>query len=237
MRKLEPSNDKSRQTTLQRAEDSEPEENAPAITLVIADDHPIVRAAIWRVLEAQPDFEPVAEAAELDATVRKVLGYKPTALVAELNLRGHPTAEAIPRIFAASPHTAIVILTADDAPASARALLRAGASGFVLKQAPEAELIDAVRAAAAGHRYLDAEVGGHVVSEPELLDDVLGSLSHRELEVLRLVALGYTNLEIANQLRLSIRTVEAHRSRLQHKIHRSSRAEVTAFARQASLVD
>jgi two-component system, NarL family, response regulator NreC len=207
-----------------------------AITIVLADDQAIVRAALRCVLEAEPGFCVLAEAADLETTTRKVLAYKPDVLVLELHMPDGCTYETIPMILAISPATRIVILTMEDSPQAARASLRAGAVGFALKEAADTELVEAVRAAHAGHVYLDPELAGRAVSEPEVGPGEAEGLSPRELEVLKLVALGYTNTQIGGELHLSIRTVEAHRSHLQHKIHRSTRAEVSAYAREQCVV-
>ena len=206
------------------------------ITIVLADDQAIVRAALRFVLEAEHGFDLVAEAADLAMATRKVLAYKPDVLVLDLHMPDGSTYEAIPTILDISPTTRIVILTMEDSPQAARAALRAGAVGFALKEAADTELVDAVRAAHAGHVYLDPELAGRTVSEPEVGPGESDGLSPRELEVLRLVALGYTNPQIGDELHLSIRTVEAHRSHLQHKIHRSTRAEVSAYAREQCVV-
>ena len=206
------------------------------VTIVLADDQAIVRAALRWVLDAEPGFTLLAEAPDLTTATRKVLAYKPDVLVLDLNMPDGSTYEAIPAILAASPSTRIVILTMEASPQAARAALRAGAVGFALKEAADTELVEAVRAVHAGHVYLDPELAGRVVCEPEVGPGETEGLSPRELEVLKLVALGYTNTQIGDELHLSIRTVEAHRSHLQHKIHRNTRAEVSAYAREQAVV-
>jgi two-component system response regulator NreC len=123
-----------------------------------------------------------------------------------------------------------------DTPRAAREAFHAGASGFALKQAPCRELIDAVRAAAAGHGYLDPELAGRTALEREVEAGSEEGLSARELDVLKLIGRGYTNPEISEYLHLSMRTIEAHRLRLRRKINRRTRAEITAYAREMSLV-
>ncbi len=209
---------------------------ARRITIVLADDQTLVRAALRCVLETEPDFAIVGEAADLEATSRKVLAYKPDVLVLDLHMPDGSTYEAIPRILDVSPMTRIVILTMEDSVKAARAALRAGAVGFALKEAAETELVDAVHAAYLGHGYLDPQLAARAVCEPEVAPGEAEGLSPRELDVLKLVALGYTNTQIGDELHLSIRTVEAHRSHLQHKIHRSTRAEVSAYAREQCVV-
>lgn len=207
-----------------------------AITIVLADDQAMVRAALRWVIAAESGFRLVAEAADVKEAARKVLAYKPDVLVLDLHMPGGSTYEAIPAILNVSPATRIVILTMEDSPQAARAALRAGAVGFALKEAADTELVEAVRAVHAGHVYLDPELAGRVVFEPEVGPGEAEGLSPRELEVLKLIALGYTNPQIGGELHLSIRTVEAHRSHLQHKLHCTTRADVSAYAREQCLV-
>ena len=206
-----------------------------ALTIVLADDHAVVRSAVRSVLEAEVGFEVVAEAGDIDAAIRKVNAYKPSVVVLDLNMPGGSSVEAIPRLLEVSPRSAIVVLTMDDSLESARAALRAGALGFALKEAADTELVDAVHAAVRGHKYLDPHIGSRVAVEREVIGRP-DNLSVRELEVLKLIALGYTNHEIARELYLSVRTVESHRSHLQHKIDTTTRAEVVTYAREHSLV-
>jgi two-component system response regulator NreC len=209
---------------------------ARRITIVLADDQTLVRAALRCVLETEPDFRIVGEAGDLESTTRKVLAYKPDVLVLDLHMPDGSTYKRIPRLLDVSPATRIVILTMEDSVTAARAALRAGAVGFALKEAADTELVDAVHAAYLGHGYLDPELAARAVCEPEVAPGEAEGLSPRELDVLKLVALGYTNTQIGDELHLSIRTVEAHRSHLQHKIHRSTRAEVSAYAREQCVV-
>lgn len=204
-------------------------------TIVLADDHAVVRSALRMLLEAEEDFEVVAEAGDADTTVRYVRGHKPTVLILDLNMPGRSSLEAIPDIQEASPDTEIVVLTMQNEPTFARKALQAGVRGYVLKEAADAELVQAVRSAAAGDTYLQPALGARLVSEPESRrgDD----LSEREREVLRLIALGHTNAEIAEQLYLSIRTVESHRAHIQQKLRLSSRAELVQYALEHGMVE
>ncbi|HUO72973.1 MAG TPA: response regulator transcription factor [Solirubrobacteraceae bacterium] len=206
------------------------------VTIVLADDHAIVRSALRTVLEEEGGFTVVAEAGDIGAAVRKVSAYKPAVLVLDLNMPGGSSLDAIPRLRQMSPRTAIVVVTIDDSLPSARAALRAGAHGFVLKEAADTELVDAVQAAARGHRYLDPHLGARAAAEPEGVARP-DNLSARECEVLGLIARGYTNTEIADQLGLSVRTVESHRSHLQHKTEIATRAELFSYAREHHIVD
>jgi two-component system response regulator NreC len=204
-------------------------------TIVLADDHTVVRSALRMLLEAEPGFEVVAEAGNADDAARYVLGHKPTVLILDLNMPGRPSLDAIPDIRAASPRTEIVVLTMQNESAFARRALQAGVRGYVLKEAADAELVQAVRSAAAGETYLQPALGARMASESdrEPADD----LSEREREVLSLIALGHTNAEIAAQLFLSIRTVESHRAHIQQKLRLSGRAQLVRYALEHDLVD
>ena len=207
------------------------------VRIVLADDHAVVRGALRRVLEANEGFEVVAEAGDVDTALRKVRGHKPHVLVLDVNMPGGSSLGAIPSFLEASPDTAIVVLTMEASPQLARRALRAGALAFVLKEAADTELEAAIRAALAGHPYLDPQLGARVATEPEPTTGAPDGLSDRELEVLRLLALGHTNAEIANDLFLSVRTVESHHSHIQHKIGRTSLADLVAYARERGLFD
>lgn len=202
----------------------------------MADDHTIVRSALRALLEAEAGFEVVAEAGEVEEAVRKVLAYKPRVLVLDLSMPGGSTLAAIPRMLEASAATAIVVLTMEDEPRFAREALRAGALAFVLKEAADSELVDAVQAAVRGERYLNPQLGGLIAAAPETPPGPPDNLSEREVEVLKLVALGHTNAEISQQLYLSVRTVESHRAHIQQKSGRSTRAELVAYAREHGLL-
>ncbi len=185
------------------------------------------------LLEAEPGFEVVAEAGDADAAKRYVLGHKPTVLVLDLNMPGRPSLEVIPEIREASPATEIVVLTMQNEPAFARKALQAGVRGYVLKEAADTELVQAVRSAAAGETYLQPSLGARLAAEPEAPAD---DLSKREGEVLRLIALGHTNADIAEQLFLSIRTVESHRAHIQQKLGLAGRAELVRYALERGLI-
>jgi two-component system response regulator NreC len=135
-----------------------------------------------------------------------------------------------------APETQIVVLTMQNDPAVAREALRAGAIGYVLKEAAESELVQAVRLAGKGGTYLSPELGARLAAEPPTANGPPDDLSARELEVLKLIALGHTNSEIAAHLYLSVRTVESHRAHIQQKTGRSTRAALVAYAREHQLV-
>jgi two-component system response regulator NreC len=208
---------------------------AQSIRIVLADDHQVVRAGLRMLLDAEDGFEVVAEASDIEGARRYVRGHHPEVLVLDLNMPGGSSLEAIPLIREESPETQIVMLTMQQEPAFAREALGAGALGYVLKEAADDELVEAVRNAAAGEHYLNPRLGARIATEPA--PGPPDDLSQREIEVLRLIALGYTNAEIAEQLFLSVRTVETHRSHIQQKLRLSTRAELVGYALERGLID
>jgi two-component system response regulator NreC len=207
------------------------------ITIVIADDHQMIRTGLRMMLEAEDGLTVVAEAGDIPTTLRKILGYRPRVLVLDLNMPGEPSLPAIPRILETSPETSIVVLTMQNDPTYARSALRAGALGYVLKEAVDAELVQAVRLAAEGRTYLAPELGARLAAEQPKPTRAPDQLSAREAEVLKLIALGHTNQDVASTLNLSVRTVESHRARIQQKTGRTSRADLVAYANENHLLD
>jgi len=205
------------------------------VRIVLADDHAVVRSALRLLLEAEADFEVVAEAGDAENAARKVRGHHPDVLVLDLNMPGGSGLAMLPKIREESPETQVVVLTMQSEPAFAREAMRAGALGYVLKEAADAELVRAVRMAASGETYLQPELGARLAAEPEA--SATDDLSEREVEVLRLIALGYTNNEIAEQLYLSVRTVESHRAHIQQKLRRTTRSELVRYALERGLVE
>jgi two-component system, NarL family, response regulator NreC len=201
-------------------------------TIVLADDHTVVRRGLRMLLE-EAGFTIAAEAGDTAMALRKVRAYKPDVLILDLSMPGGSGLQAIPTVVEKSPGTAIVVLTMHDETAYARAALRNGASAFVVKETADSELLEAVRVALSGHEYLSTRLGARIAAEQEPAP--LG-LTDRELEVLRLIALGYTSTEIARQLHLAGRTIDSHRVRIQRKIGRFSRAELVAYALEHDLI-
>ena len=207
------------------------------VRIVLADDHAVVRSGLRMVLEREGDLEVVSEAGDAETALRMALGHKPAVLVLDLNMPGELTSlEAIPRVRDVSPATRVVVLTMQEDPEFARRALRAGAAGYVLKESADHELVDAVRRAAAGDTYLNPRLGAMLAAAPPETVGPPDDLTERELEVLRQIALGHTNAEIAERLYLSVRTVESHRAHIQQKLRRSSRAELVRYALDHGLV-
>jgi two-component system, NarL family, response regulator NreC len=206
-------------------------------TIVIADDHTIVRQGLRLLIDADPAMQVIAEAGTVADAERLTRAHRPTVLVLDLNMHGESGLEAIPRLRETTPETAIVVLTMQDDPGFARQALQTGALGFVLKEAADEELLEAIRLAAIGENYLNPRLGARLAAQPAQPSTPPDDLSDRETEVLRLIALGHTNTEIAEQIFLSTRTVETHRAHIQQKLRRTSRAELVRYALEHGLVD
>lgn len=205
------------------------------ITVVLADDHAVVRGALRSLLEGQDDLQVIGEASDLDAAMRTVQQQSPRVLVLDVNMPDGLGVDAVPGLRRSAPGTQIVLLTMERDLSLARRALEAGALGYLFKDAAHVELIEAVRAAAAGERYVPPAVSAGLSEDGERGDD--SGLSPRETEVLKLMALGHTNREIGEQLDLSVRTVETHRAHIQQKLNLSTRPELTRYALEHGLID
>ena len=206
--------------------------------MIIADDHTVVRDGIRAVLERQSgEFEVVAEAADIPSMVRLVREQKPDLLTLDLTMPGGSSLGALPSCFIAHPTLAVAILTMREDPEYARQALRAGARSYVLKEAEPAELLQAFRLAVAGGNYLHPRLGALMATGEESGGGDAVVLSDREREVVRLIANGYTNPEIAEKLNVAERTVKTYRARAIEKLGFSSRAEITAYVRKVGLAD
>jgi two-component system response regulator NreC len=206
-------------------------------TVVIADDHAVVRQGLRMLIDNEDDLQAVAEAGTVPDAERLARAHRPSVLVLDLNMPGGSSLEAIPRLRESAPDTAIVVLTMQDDPAFARRALQDGALGFGLKEAADEELLEAIRLAANGDTYLNPRLGARMAAAPAEPAGPPDDLSDREVEVLRLIALGHTNSEVAELLFLSTRTVETHRAHIQQKVRRTSRAELVRYALEHGLVE
>ena len=202
---------------------------AATITIVVADDHAVVRGGLRRLLDSEPDFRVVAEAGDVDETKACVAEHEPAILLLDLHMPGGGSLPAMRAIQEASPDTAILVLTMQDDPGFAREAMLRGARGYVLKEAEEAELLHAIHTVAGGATYLQPELGARLVTGTS-------PLTGRESEVLRLLALGHTNSETADRLHLSVRTVETHRANIQSKLGITSRADLVSHALESGLI-
>jgi two-component system, NarL family, response regulator NreC len=204
------------------------------ITVVLADDHNVIRTGLRAMLEGEEDLRVIGEAGDAPTAQKLVRDRRPDVLVLDLQMPGADPASDVPALREAVPGTAIVVLTMQSDPRRARDLLRAGASGYVLKQAAERQLTAAIRAAARGGSYIDPELGGQVA---QLGADPLESLGDRDRELLRLLALGHTNREIGEKLYLSVRAVEVNRAKLLEKLDLETRPELVRFAIANGVID
>jgi two-component system, NarL family, response regulator NreC len=204
------------------------------IKVVLADDHELVRRSLRLVLRQEEDVEVIAEARDLSTAMRQVNGHLPHVLVLDLQMPGGSSIELIRQLRARVPETAIVVVTMEDNPAYVRAAIDAGAVGYVLKQYAAHDLAVAVRCAARGEEYISARVEARLDALQRSIDG--DGLSAREVEVLRLIALGFTSAEIAEKLHLSRRTVESHRRRIHLKLGLDRRSELVDYALRRRLI-
>jgi two-component system response regulator NreC len=208
------------------------------ISIVIADDHAILRSGLRMLLDAQPDMKVVGEAENGDQALEQVRLKKPDILLLDITMPGTSGVEVASEVGKRSPLTRVVILTMHEEPAFLDSALAAGVSGYVLKRALDSDLVSAIRAAHEGKTFIDSGVAGHLVKKALGFDDyhkvtarqACNLLSRRELQVLKLVAEGYTNQQIASQVFLSVKSVETYRARLLRKLQISTRQEIVRFA-------
>jgi two-component system response regulator NreC len=210
-----------------------------SIRVVLVDDHAILRAGLRRVLEAEPDIEVVGEAENADRAVFEALESEPDVIVLDVVMPGKSGIEGMPAVLQAVPDIRILVLSMQDDPHYVREAFEAGALGYVLKEAADVEVVAAVRTVAAGERYVHPALGARLVAaemEERRRADA-DPLSDREREVLRLLALGHTNQEIAQMLYISVRTAETHRAHIMQKLGLSSRAELVRHALEQGLIE
>jgi DNA-binding NarL/FixJ family response regulator len=205
------------------------------IRIVLADDHVTVRQGLKLLIDAQPDMQVVAEASDGSGAVEHARAFKPEVVVMDISMPGVNGLVATRALRAQVPGTAVVILTRHGDDAYLQELLRAGAAGYVLKQSAAAELLQAVRAVAAGGQYLDSALtarvtAGFVGRKSKGLNQPGAALTERETEVLRLIASGYSNKEIAVQLDLSVKTVEVHKANSMRKLGLTGRIDIIRYA-------
>ena len=206
-----------------------------SIRVVLVDDHEVVRGALRALLDGQEDLEVVAEAGSLEAAKEALAESRPDVLVLDVNLPDGLAVDALADLRQLAPDTEIVLLTMERDLSLARRALENGALGYLFKDAAHLELIASVRAAAGGRKYLPSAVSADLSKAAD--EEERQPLSPRETEVLRLMALGHTNREIGEQLGLSVRTVETHRSHIQQKLGLNTRPELTRYALDNRLID
>ena len=208
------------------------------IRVAIVDDHAVVRAGLRLLLEGAGGIEVVAEAGDGEAGVRAARLEQPDVVLLDVVMPGLTGIEATPQMLQAAPGAKVLILSMQDDPSYVREAFAAGASGYVLKEAADVEVVQAVREVAAGGRYVHPSLGARLASAG--VDEATGPaspLTDREREVLRLLALGHTNQEIATLLVVSVRTAETHRAHVLQKLGLGSRAELVRYALAHGLLD
>jgi two-component system response regulator NreC len=217
-----------------RAE-TDPKASVPSpVHVVLADDHAFMRRSLRLLLDGEDGVEVIAEAEDTAAAVRHVHDHKPHVLVLDLHMPGGSRIETIGKLRERAPDTHVVVLTMEDNPLFAQHALATGALGFVLKDRADSELGEAIRAAACGEEYISPRVAERLQALRRSVTD--NELTSREVEVLRLIALGHTSVEIAGKLHISPRMVESHRARIHSKLGLATRAELVSYALGRSLL-
>jgi two-component system response regulator NreC len=209
------------------------------IRVLVVDDHAVVRAGLRRVLDAEADIETVGEAANVERAVFEALEARPDVVLLDVVMPGKTGIEGMPALLQAVPDVKVLMLSMQDDPRYVREAFEAGASGYVLKEAADTDVVHAVRAVAAGERYVHPALGARLIAaeSEERKRAESDPLSEREREVLRLLALGHTNQEIAALLYISVRTAETHRAHIMQKLGLSSRAELVRYALDHGLIE
>jgi len=209
------------------------------IRVLVVDDHAVVRAGLTRILDAEPDIEAVAEAPNGERAVFEAMEHQPDVVLMDVVMPGKSGIEATRAVLQAVPSTTVLVLSMQDDPRYVREAFEAGASGYVMKEAADDEVVDAVRAVASGQRYLHPALGARLLEaeSEERRRAAADPLSDREREILRLLALGHTNQEIAKMLYVSVRTAETHRAHIMQKLGLTSRAELVRYALAEGMLD
>ena len=202
------------------------------LRVLIADDHAVVRAGLRVLLEREEGIEPVAEAGTAQEAVDCARLLKPDLVLMDVTMPGESGIDALPRLLEGSPTSKVLVLSMHDDPRYVRAAFTAGASGYILKEAADTELVAAIREVANGATYVNPALGARMIAADtkQQADAEADPLSLREHEVLQLLALGHTNQEIAEQLYISVRTAETHRAHIMRKLGLGSRAELVRYA-------
>jgi DNA-binding NarL/FixJ family response regulator len=210
-----------------------------SVRVLIVDDHAVVRAGLKMLVDAEDDLEAVGEAGTAREAIFEARTTKPDVVLMDVMMPEQSGIEAVPQLLHEHPDAKVLVLSMQDDPRYVREAFEAGASGYVLKEAADAELVAAIREVAAGGHYVHPELGARIVAADaaERKRVERDPLSDREREVLRLLALGHTNQEIATQLYISVRTAETHRAHIMQKLRLSSRAELVRYALAEGLLE
>jgi two-component system, NarL family, response regulator NreC len=202
------------------------------IRILVVDDHAVVRSGLRRLIDEESDMQTVGEAGNVRDAIFEARLTKPDLVLMDVVMPGESGLEGLPKLLHEQPEVKVLVLSMQDDPRYVREAFAAGASGYVLKEAADKEVVNAIREVAAGGRYVHPELGARLIAaEAEAVRQAQEDpLSDREREVLRLLALGYTNQEIAKQLFISVRTAETHRAHVMQKLRLASRAELVRYA-------
>lgn len=205
------------------------------LRILLADDHAMIRDGVKALINGEPDLEVVGEASDGREAWHKVKSLQPDILILDITMPDLNGVQATERIKRDAPKVKVLILTAHEDKGFLQQVLQAGASGYMLKRAASAELIRAIRIVAAGDVYIDPEIASKIVTSyvgrQSAKESVQrGDLSEREEEVLRLVAWGHSNKEIATRLNISVKTVEGHKSKIMEKLGLKNRVEIVRYA-------
>jgi two-component system response regulator NreC len=207
--------------------------------VLIVDDHPVVRAGLRMLLDAEQDIEVVGEAGDVREAVFEARAQRPDVILMDVVMPGQSGIEGAPEVLGEAPDAKLLVLSMQDDPHYVREAFAAGAAGYVLKEAADTELVNAVREVAAGGSYVHPSIGARLAvadaEERKRADE--DPLSEREREVRRLLALGHTNQEIAKTLYISVRTAETHRAHIMQKLRLTTRAELVRYALGQGLLE
>jgi len=208
------------------------------IRVLIVDDHAVVRSGLRRLLEDE-GFEVVAEAGDMRTAVFETRAHTPDVILMDVVMPGESGIEATPAVLREAPDAKVLVLSMQDDPRYVTEAFDAGASGYVLKEAADTELVQAIREVAGGGRYVHPALGARMITAAaeERRRAEEDPLSEREREVLRLLALGHTNQEIAKMLFISVRTAETHRAHIMQKLRLTTRAELVRYALDQGLLE
>ena len=204
------------------------------LRILIADDHATVRQGLKLLIDSQPDMRVVGEAADGNDVLQQAEALKPDIVVMDISMPGMNGLIATRTLKRVQPHVSIVALTRHDDETYLDELLRAGASGYVLKQSTPTEFLQAIRAVAAGGIYLDPAMtarvaDGLLAGRADVASQPRATLTDRESEVLRLIAIGHGNKEIATQLTISVKTVEVHKANAMRKLGLTGRVDIIRY--------
>jgi two-component system, NarL family, response regulator NreC len=210
-----------------------------SIRVLIVDDHAVVRSGLRLLLDAEEDLEVVGEAGNLQDAVFRTRSLEPDVILMDMVMPGTSGIEVTPAVLKEHPDARVLVLSMQDDPSYVREAFAAGARGYVLKEAADEDVVGAIREVAGGGRYVHPALGARLVAAEaeERARAEADPLSDREREVLRLLALGHTNQEIAKSLFLSVRTVETHRAHIMQKLRLSTRAELVQYAMEQGLLE